>query len=81
MRKVGAFEAKTRFSELLDQAAAGGQITITRHGQPVAVLMPAGGTLARKERNRLLAEARRLRKGVRLGGVSIKELVAEGRKY
>ena len=37
---VGAFEAKTRLSELLAQVEAGEQVTITKHGRPVARLIP-----------------------------------------
>jgi prevent-host-death family protein len=38
---VGAFEAKTHFSELLARAEQGENILITRRGQPVARLVPA----------------------------------------
>ncbi len=38
--EVGAFEAKTHLSRLLDQVEAGGAVTITRHGKPVARLVP-----------------------------------------
>ena len=41
MSSVGAFEAKTHFSQLLDKVANGETITITRHGEPVAQLIPA----------------------------------------
>ena len=37
---IGAFEAKTRFSELLERVRAGEEITITRHEKPVARLVP-----------------------------------------
>jgi prevent-host-death family protein len=37
---VGAFEAKTRFSELLEQVSQGAEITITKHERPVARLVP-----------------------------------------
>ncbi len=37
---VGAFEAKTRFSELLEQVSQGAEITITKHEKPVARLVP-----------------------------------------
>ena len=37
---IGAFEAKTKFSELLDQVSRGAEITITRHEKPVAKLVP-----------------------------------------
>ena len=42
MRSVGAFEAKTHLAALLDAVSGGEQITITRHGRPVARLVPAG---------------------------------------
>jgi len=37
---VGAFEAKTKFSELLERVGRGEEITITRHERPVARLVP-----------------------------------------
>lgn len=40
MRTVDAFEAKTHLAALLDAVSAGEQITITRHGRPVARLVP-----------------------------------------
>jgi prevent-host-death family protein len=40
MDTVGTFEAKTHLTRLLDRVAAGEQITITRHGTPIARLVP-----------------------------------------
>jgi prevent-host-death family protein len=40
MKTIGAFEAKTHLSELLDLAAVGERITITRRGKAVAMLVP-----------------------------------------
>jgi prevent-host-death family protein len=40
MDTVGTFEAKTHLTRLLDRVAAGEQVTITRHGTPVARLVP-----------------------------------------
>jgi prevent-host-death family protein len=40
MARVGSFEAKTKLSELLDKVEAGETVTITRHGKPVAQLVP-----------------------------------------
>ena len=37
---VGAFEAKTKFSELLERVRGGAEITITKHEKPVARLVP-----------------------------------------
>ncbi len=38
---VGAFEAKTKFSELLERVHQGEEITITKHDKPIARLVPA----------------------------------------
>ncbi len=40
---IGAYDAKTRLSELLDRVERGEQIVITRHGKPIARLIPEGG--------------------------------------
>ncbi len=42
MRSVAVFEAKNRFSELLSAVEHGEEITITRHGAPVARLVAVG---------------------------------------
>ena len=41
MSTIGAYEAKTKFSELLDRVEKGEHVTITKHGRPVAVLVPS----------------------------------------
>ena len=41
MESIGAFDAKNRLSELLERAARGEVIEITKHGRPVALLVPA----------------------------------------
>ena len=48
MKSVGAFEAKTHLSELLERVSRGEKITITRHGVPVAEVIPAGPDRKRK---------------------------------
>jgi prevent-host-death family protein len=40
MQQIGAFEAKNTFGSLLDRVEAGEQIEITRHGRPVAQMVP-----------------------------------------
>jgi prevent-host-death family protein len=37
---IGAFEAKTKFSELLERVSKGAEFTITKHEKPVARLVP-----------------------------------------
>jgi prevent-host-death family protein len=38
--EIGAFEAKTRLSELLEQVSRGRTYRITRRGKPIAELRP-----------------------------------------
>ncbi len=47
MNEFGAFEAKNKLSALLDRVEKGEEITITRHGRPVARLVPAPGGVDR----------------------------------
>jgi prevent-host-death family protein len=37
---IGAFEAKTKFSELLEKVSQGVEFTITKHERPIARLVP-----------------------------------------
>ncbi len=79
MNSVGVYEAKTHLAKLLKRVAMGERITITRHGVPVAELTPP--TAERKlTAQEAVAAIRELRKGVRLKGVTIKELIEEGRR-
>ena len=48
---VGAFEAKTRLSELLQRVESGEQVTITKHGRPVARLVPIREDAASRDWN------------------------------
>jgi prevent-host-death family protein len=81
MHTVGAFEAKTHLSQLLDRVEAGETIIITRHGQPVAALSPVSRVKDREAMEALIEEILRTRKGADRGGPSIHELIESGRKY
>lgn len=81
MSSVGAFEAKTHFSQLLDKVADGETITITRHGVPVAQLIPAATSKDPRALEDLVKEIRRTRKGRSLKGLKIADLIRDGRKY
>jgi prevent-host-death family protein len=77
---VGAFEAKTHLSNLLDRVERGDRIVITRHGREVAVLSPA-----KKRPSPRLAEiierALAASKGTSLPkGMTIKDMINAGRK-
>jgi prevent-host-death family protein len=64
---------------LLDEVAKGERITITKHGIPVAILVPPG-TLPAPDVESLMQRMRELRKGNRLDGVTIRELIEDGRR-
>src|SRR5690242_21923992 len=80
MRTVGAFEAKTHLSALLDWVTRGEEVLITRHGHPVARRVPAG-MADREQVSRAIAKLKSLAKGHSLGGLSWKELRDEGRRW
>ena len=80
MSTVGLFDAKTHLSALVDRVARGEEITITKHGVPVAVLTPAT-TRRKKDPQKVAERIRALRKGARLEGVTIRQLIEEGRRY
>jgi prevent-host-death family protein len=76
----GAYEARTHFSELLGRVEQGDEITITRHGVPVAYLVPAQRKATLEQRRTAIQAMRKLAKTHHLGGLQIKKLIAEGRR-
>ena len=80
MRTVGSYEAKTHLPRLLEEVAGGEEITITKHGVPVAVLVPPPEE-KRKSTAEVIEELREFRKGNTLGGLKIKDLIEEGRRF
>ena len=80
MDTIGAYEAKTHLPSLLERVARGESLTITRHGKPVACLVPVAGdrTLAKQAAARI-EERRR-----HLTPIPLADLVAsvhEGHRY
>jgi prevent-host-death family protein len=75
---VGAFEAKNTFSELIERVSHGAEITITKHDRPVAKIVPVSGERA-SARLRATADLRALRGHYSLAGVSVRELIVDGR--
>jgi len=79
MRSIGAYEAKTNFSRLLEEVATGEAVTITRNGVPVAVLTSAAGAKVYSTED-AISVLRTFRQGRSLNGVTIRELIDEGRR-
>lgn len=79
MTRIGAYDARTHFAELLDRAEAGERITITRHGREVAVLGPVSPSTDRTAAEAVVGLLE-LRRGQTLGpDLSLRDLVDEGR--
>ncbi|MEO6836546.1 MAG: type II toxin-antitoxin system prevent-host-death family antitoxin [Candidatus Tumulicola sp.] len=77
MKTVGIFEAKTHFSALIEEAREGQTITITRNGAPVAQIgpVPGRGAQAREAMDRILSTRAKLK------GLTVRELIDEGRRH
>jgi len=81
MTTVGAYEAKTHLLRLLERVARGERITITKHGVPVAVLVPPPPGKEPDVRA-VVREMLAFREGRTLGeGITIRYLIEEGRRY
>ena len=79
MTEVGSYEAKTHLPQLLARVAKGERISITKHGVPVAMLVPAAPGRARAVAE-TVAALKEFRKSRRLGRLSLRELIEEGRR-
>ncbi len=81
MKTVGAYEAKTHLPRLLSEVAAGETITITKHGVPVAQLVPMPDQ-RRPDVGKAIDEWREFRRkhNITLGDdLTIRELIDGGR--
>ncbi len=78
MKSVGAYEAKTHLPELLERVAGGERITITKHGVPVAKLVPADVSRSGPAAD-IIEQVREFRANHRLGRQSLRSLIEEGR--
>jgi prevent-host-death family protein len=79
MQTIGAFSAKTHFSALLEKVEKGEQVVITKHGHPVAKLVPMTGV----DKEKTLEAIQGIKEFARshtLGKLSWKALRDEGRK-
>ena len=84
LHTVSAFDAKNRFGKLLDRVQAGEVLTITRHGQPIAQLIPINEghenqtrealEMIRKVRDAMIASGRKVTRE------EVRKWKAEGRR-
>jgi len=77
---IGAFDAKTHLSKLLEEVQNGSEITITKRGKPIARLVPYREEKKKMSKREILESFDKIRESVK-GEVNIKSYIAEGRKY
>jgi prevent-host-death family protein len=79
MKKVGIFEGKAHFSALIHDAKNGETIIVTKNGEAVAQIGPVksdkNANKAKEAMKRILSSK------MKLGKVTVRELIDEGRRY
>ncbi len=80
MPTIRTKEARVQFSRLLDRVAQGEKITITRYGVPVALLLSAETKTSQLTHAEIVEGMRALRKRVKPGPPSLREMIAKGRR-
>lgn len=79
MTCVGASKARTYLSSLLERVARGEEIVITRHGTPVAKLVPVAGASHERARAAIVG-LKAFCEGQTLGGLAVRALREQGRR-
>jgi prevent-host-death family protein len=83
MTAIGVYDAKTQLPKLLERVSRGERFIITKHGRPIAELIPAGANEA-PEMKEIIQQMQEWqeREGPTLGpGLTIRELREEGRRF
>lgn len=79
MKRLGAYEAKTNLSRLLDEVERGESFAITKHGRTVAYLVPpvSAGAISIPE---AIVGLRKFRAAHPMKGLTFRRLIEEGRR-
>lgn len=79
---IGVYDLKNHLSAVLDEVVEGREVTVTKHGQPIARIAPIVQT-TRERRRAASARIDELARevGPLPPGMTIRELIDEGRKY
>jgi prevent-host-death family protein len=79
MITIGLTEAGSQLPSLVDRVAQGELITITKQGIPVARIVPVSDQNS-TDLSQVIRDIKESRKGRRLDGLSIREIIEEGRR-
>jgi prevent-host-death family protein len=79
MERIGIYDARSRLSELIERVQSGEEVVLTRHGEPVARLVPEK---PRRTRSRagVVARIRALARKLDIRDVDVRKLIEEGRR-
>jgi prevent-host-death family protein len=82
MKTIGSFEARTHLAQLLERVAQGEEFVITKHGNPVARLVPVVAAKPEPDVRQVIEELKAFSKGNTLGeGITIRDLTEDGRRF
>lgn len=78
---IGVYDLKNRLSAVLDEVAAGREVTVTRHGHPIARIAPVVRSSV-EDRAAAVADLHALSLRVRPmpSGMSLRDLIEDGRR-
>jgi prevent-host-death family protein len=79
MERIGIYDARSKLSELIERVQSGEEVVLTRHGEPVARLVPEK---RRQKRSRAatVARIRSLARKLDIRDIDIRKLIEEGRR-
>lgn len=80
MITIGIFEAKSSLGKLVQSAAAGEVVVLTRRGKPIAEIRAPQSDVRQESAREAIVDLRRFRSRNAVGSFEIAELVAEGRR-
>lgn len=79
MQEIGLYEAKIHWSDLINRVGQGESFIITKHGCPIAQLIPASPASPERVRQ-AFRELDELSEKNSRGGLKIRDLIEEGRR-
>lgn len=80
MITVGIFEAKSSLGQLVQSAAAGEVVVLTRRGKPVAEIRAPQADIMQESAVQAIEALRKFRRSNAVGDFDSTELIAEGRR-
>jgi len=78
--EIGAFEAKTHLPQLLRRVEAGERFVITKHGRPLAELVPFRSWDSGKVQSAIDA-LKEFQRTHSLGGIPVRQMIEEARNH